>query len=311
MLNEPLYPSQSPLPWETALFQTSFVKRLKHLAHFGAGSFVSPVTHSRFEHTVGVWKLAVHFFPNNHLLRAASILHDIGHLPFSHSVERALSFDHHQLTKSYIHHQEISSILEQNNLSAETVCHYLDQDTPLTGSKNVLGLDHLDSFFRDTYMAGSVEELPRNIINRLTCSADGIAASEEDIDQLMQIIFANNRLIHSPALRAADYLLSESVRLHWQEAHSSFAFLIDAQVIAELLQSKNKQVTEMIHTLLYQPKPLVISTSISGNGFVIPKGKIYAKQPLVNQTPYCNSESGRAFQQKLSQLAQEYELVLT
>lgn len=147
MLNEPLYPSQSPLPWETALFQTSFVKRLKHLAHFGAGSFVSSVTHSRFEHTVGVWKLAVHFFPNNLLLRAASILHDIGHLPFSHSVERALGFDHHQLTKSYIHHQEISSVLEQNNLSAETVCHYLDQDTPLTGSKNVLGLDHLDSFF--------------------------------------------------------------------------------------------------------------------------------------------------------------------
>lgn len=311
MLNEPLYPFQTPLAWELQLFQTSYVKRLKHLAHYGAGSFVSSVTHSRFEHTIGVWKLAVHFFPENHLLRAAAILHDIGHLPFSHSVERILGFDHHHLTKTYIHEQEIVTILAQVNLSPEDVCQFLDEESALTGSRNVLGLDHLDSFLRDTYMAGTCDELPRHLIVRLSCSTVGIHANEEDALKLLDIIVENNRLIHSPNLRTADYLLSECVRMHWQETPSSFAYLIDAQLTTSLLQSTNPHVKQLMNSLLYQPETLHISDKITGKGHLIPKGKIYEKQPLVNQAPFCNSTIGKAYHEKITKIAQEYELILT
>ncbi|WP_231686949.1 HD domain-containing protein [Bacillus sp. JCM 19034] len=110
IVNEPLYPFVEPHPWEMELFQSKPVRRLKQLAHFGAGSLISPVVHTRYEHTIGVWKLVSIFFPDEILLRAAAILHDVGHLPFSHSVEKTLGFNHHRLTEEYINEEEISSI---------------------------------------------------------------------------------------------------------------------------------------------------------------------------------------------------------
>nr|WP_090891453.1 HD domain-containing protein [Evansella caseinilytica] len=101
-ITEPLYPNVSSFAWEEQLFNTRYLRRLKHLAHFCAGSLITPVVHSRFEHTVGVWKLAAYYFPNDKLVRAAAILHDIGHLPFSHAVEKTLGYNHHQLTEKYI-----------------------------------------------------------------------------------------------------------------------------------------------------------------------------------------------------------------
>ncbi|MCS7463957.1 hypothetical protein N0M98_28000 [Paenibacillus doosanensis] len=61
---------------EAALFRSAPVRRLKHLHHFGAGALFCPVTHSRYEHTVGVWALVRHFFPEHRELRAAAIVHD-------------------------------------------------------------------------------------------------------------------------------------------------------------------------------------------------------------------------------------------
>lgn len=58
-LNEPLYPNIKMTDVELELFQSSYLRRLKYLAHFGAASLVSPVVHSRFEHTLGVLKLVI------------------------------------------------------------------------------------------------------------------------------------------------------------------------------------------------------------------------------------------------------------
>lgn len=54
----------------------------------------------------------------DNLARAAAILHDIGHLPFSHSVERTLGFNHHELTEKYVKDWEIESILNKINLTS-------------------------------------------------------------------------------------------------------------------------------------------------------------------------------------------------
>ncbi|WP_232231161.1 HD domain-containing protein [Virgibacillus sp. 6R] len=121
IIAEPLYKEVEFYPWEVKLFQTSYVRRLKYLAHFGGGAYVSPVVHSRYEHTVGVWKLAAVYFPNHPLLRAAAILHDIGHLPFSHAVEKTLGYNHQALTEEYIQSPEIVSILHTANLEPSDI----------------------------------------------------------------------------------------------------------------------------------------------------------------------------------------------
>lgn len=152
---EPLYRLEVAVsPFERELLQSIPLRRLKHLHHFGASSLITPVTHSRLEHTLGVWTLAKHFFPAWPELHAAALLHDIGHLPFSHAAELPLGFDHHAQTLELISAEPIATILERHGLLPEAVIGLLNRDTPLSHKTRGLSLDHLDSFFRDTHAAG-------------------------------------------------------------------------------------------------------------------------------------------------------------
>ncbi|WP_207667437.1 HD domain-containing protein [Clostridium sp. 1xD42-85] len=137
---------------------------------------------------LGVWKLAAVYFPNHHVLRAAAILHDIGHLSFSHAVEKTLGYDHRALTEEYIQSPEVVSILHTANLEPSDIIHYLRLPSPLTGTQNILGLDHLDSFLRDTYMTGNIETMPRELIKRIHCSEQGIETDEPTGLQLLRLI---------------------------------------------------------------------------------------------------------------------------
>ncbi|GIN72844.1 hypothetical protein J14TS2_33190 [Bacillus sp. J14TS2] len=188
LLHEPLYPFVEPHPWEVELFNTVKVRRLKQLAHFGAGSIVSSVVHSRFEHAVGVWKLAAIFFPDDVLLRGAAILHDIGHLPFSHSLEKILGFNHHHLTEQFIQEEEISDILREIGINPFEIIDYLNKPSVLTGKEDILGIDHLDSFFRDTYMAGECKYLPKDMLSKIHCTPKGIETDEVTGLYLLKLI---------------------------------------------------------------------------------------------------------------------------
>lgn len=237
---EPLYPEIARLPHEEKLFQLKAVRRLKLLSHYGAGSLVSPVVHSRFEHTVGVWKLAAHFQPDNNELRVASILHDIGHLPFSHSVEKALGFDHHELTAKRIHSPLITAVLLEANIDLDKVMAYLDHPGPLTGTHTVMGLDHLDSFLRDTYMAGTNRVHPWELVKQMECTESGVACGEETALQLMELVVRAHEWMCAPTLLAADAVLAEAILCDWAEVGDDrdvFAELTDWDVLSVLKTS--------------------------------------------------------------------------
>ena len=284
LIHEPLYPPIRPHQWEAALFQSKPVRRLKHLAHFGAGSLVTSVVHSRFEHTVGVWKLAAHFFPDDDLLRAAAILHDLGHLPFSHAVEEALEFDHHQITEQYIWGEEMTKILGNASIKSTDVVEYLRKPSVLTGRNHVLGIDHLDSFFRDTYMFCNTEVPPHHILPKLTCTEQGIDTDLETGLYLLKLIKQDHELFLSPFLVGVDRLLAEAIKSHWNEQphHADrqvFAGLTDLDVVAMLQSSSSLRAKRIIRILLYEPDKIHISEQ---EGYPIRIRKIYAKAPLCN-----------------------------
>jgi hypothetical protein len=245
MIEEPLYPIMNMHNWERELFQTKSVRRLKHLAHFGAGSYISPVVHSRFEHTVGVWKLAAHFFPEDSLIRAAAILHDIGHVPFSHSVERALGYNHHDITNQLIQEEAISTILQDAGLSSGEVCRYLNQSTPLTGVDGVMGIDHLDSFLRDTYMNGKAHFMPRNVLLQLDCNERGITTDIETAEYLVELAYKDHVHFLSPKMVGVDRLLAEAVYREEKndpKLRHVFPRLNDREVLARLKKSSDSDV---------------------------------------------------------------------
>ncbi|WP_017186803.1 HD domain-containing protein [Alkalibacillus haloalkaliphilus] len=283
LFSEPLYPYIQPNKLEIKLVQSKPLRRLKHLAHFGAGSLVSPVVHSRFEHTVGVWKLTALYFPEDIELRVAALLHDIGHLPFSHAVENTLNFNHHQLTEHYILEDEISSILQQHNISPYKIIQILNEPSVITGKGNILGIDHLDSFFRDTYMAGMIETLPKDLLHKIRCNSKGIVTDIETGHYLLKLILSDHKLFLSPQMIAVDRLLAESIKLHWTVDtvnKDEFVKLTDSDVISMLKASPSVEAKEIINTLLFSPDKIRINNPKNGKGYSIGIRKVYSKVPM-------------------------------
>lgn len=183
---------------ERRLVASEPFQRLRHIHQLALTSMVYPAaTHKRFEHSLGVMHLAGRVFDTvvanmrpevrerlpemrenvdqwRRLVRAAALLHDIGHLPFSHAAEAELLPDgqsHESLTIKLLKESELGAILTDKPFSAS-----LDdviklsvgtKDAPdgmdfsewetilaeiITGS--AFGVDRLDYLMRDSYHAG-------------------------------------------------------------------------------------------------------------------------------------------------------------
>jgi HD superfamily phosphohydrolase len=299
--------------WE--LVQSKPLRRLKHLAHFGAGSLVSPVVHSRYEHTIGVWKLTAFYFPEDIELRVAALLHDIGHLPFSHAVENTLNFNHHQLTEQYILEDEVSSILKQFNINPYKIIKILNEPSVITGEDNILGLDHLDSFFRDTYMAGTIETLPKHLLHKIRCCSKGVQTDIETGHYLLSLILLDHKLFLSPPMVAVDRLLAESIKLHWnvqKVTKNDFARLTDLDVLSMLKASPSVEAKELINTLLFAPNKIRIKNVKTGNGYSIRIRKVYSKVPMFEGRPLTeHSIEAEEILKDLNALSFDSEVLIT
>ncbi len=111
-------------------------QRLRRLRQLAGSEYVYPgANHTRFEHSLGVMYLAgrvvenpnVHRFMNEEevrMVRAAGLLHDVGHGPFSHVFEQLLDKQgktHEDLTVWIVQNSELKDILESNGYSSSDV----------------------------------------------------------------------------------------------------------------------------------------------------------------------------------------------
>jgi hypothetical protein len=96
-----------------ALLDTPTVQRLRGIRQLGTVQLVYPsANHTRFEHSLGVYHLASAALSNLGIegrtadrVRAAALLHDVGHGPYSHNVEAVT----HRHTGKY--HDEVTDLL--------------------------------------------------------------------------------------------------------------------------------------------------------------------------------------------------------
>lgn len=186
---------------EIALVSTEAFRRLRYIHQLALTYLVYPgATHRRFEHSLGVLHLASYaydivtdganipdeynFIPQGNskthrywksVVRAAALLHDIGHLPFSHAAEHRLlpkDWSHEKLTGLLIQHEEISGILNSFSIKPEDVIRvalgpekyskYFSR-TPFTELESIMseiitgdsfGVDRIDYLLRDSYHCG-------------------------------------------------------------------------------------------------------------------------------------------------------------
>ncbi len=129
--------------FEKTLIDSAPVQRLRCINQLAMCYQVYPAaTHKRFEHSVGVMQFATRIFDSlfdgrhsdgvqariasqlhgdqksywKRVVRFAGLLHDVGHLPFSHAAESALlpdGWNHERLTAEIIRNSEIADLLNK------------------------------------------------------------------------------------------------------------------------------------------------------------------------------------------------------
>src|SRR5579884_292033 len=167
-------------PREEKLINTAAFLRLQRIKQLGFVYRVWPgATHTRFEHSLGCYHLAVRALrsllqrgedgglygisiSSIQTLVVAALLHDIGHYPFSHTIEELGPpiIPHEQVGRTIIEQSEIATILERDyHLSPERVADFIDppKTNPLPADDELLShllsgaldVDKLDYLPRD------------------------------------------------------------------------------------------------------------------------------------------------------------------
>ncbi|WP_132059397.1 HD domain-containing protein [Halorussus amylolyticus] len=149
-----------------ALLDTPAVQRLRRIKQLGPAHLVYPsANHTRFEHSIGVYHLACEAL--DHLgiegkraerVKAAAILHDVGHGPYSHTIEEVI----HRHTGKY--HDDVHDLLDERTVGGVLADHDLDPDTIadfIAGETNLgqivageLDVDRMDYLVRDAHHTG-------------------------------------------------------------------------------------------------------------------------------------------------------------
>ena len=156
-------------------------RRLSGIPQLGLVSLVYPAaTHTRFEHSLGVYRLALLFLRHlSHnerfadsiskeqaeLFIVAALLHDIGHWPFCHPIEDIRLEGvprHEEFAVSFLLDGELGSCLEKDwGISPRAVLDLLSGDVSSTPERILssmlsgpIDIDKLDYLMRDSFHAG-------------------------------------------------------------------------------------------------------------------------------------------------------------
>ncbi|MBP2114046.1 HD domain-containing protein [Paenibacillus silagei] len=199
---EPLWKLQIQLTdEEKALLRSKKVRRLHYIRHGGASFINTHHTYSRLQHTLGVFALTAHFEPDNRTLRAAALLHDIGHAPFSHTLEALPGVDHHEWTREAVFSQEIVDILARANIRTTDVMDYIDgsKRSLLRNKDGILHADHLDSWVRSAFVGGYLTISTGELLEAMSYRNENLQFTLEAGKQVTELIWVEARMHASPA----------------------------------------------------------------------------------------------------------------
>jgi len=168
------------------LLSTPEVQRLHSIKQLGFAHLVFPgAHHTRFEHSLGACAIATRVadilgLPNEEkdLLACAALLHDVGHGPFSHTLESILlerfGVDHVDLTeklilgtytifddteKSFIHAATMHQILRHYDANTKEIVRIIKGEPSKKSYlsqllNSTIDVDQLDYLMRDAYYTG-------------------------------------------------------------------------------------------------------------------------------------------------------------
>lgn len=227
-LRDPIHNYVLLEPWALALIDGPEFQRLRHVRQLGTVHLVYPgANHTRFEHGVGAYHLACRATEALGLggddarhVRAAVLLHDVGHGPFSHlseeAVRRATGKGHVEIGCDLIQ-GPLERILAAHGLSAPRVAELVRGGGEL--GKLVSGeldVDRMDYLARDSHYTGvtvgvDLERLVSKIAWRrgqIVLDEEGLAAAES---LLVTRFLMYTAVYFHHACRAAEMMLRRAI----------------------------------------------------------------------------------------------------
>lgn len=271
---------------ERALLATWWVRRLGFVTHAGAAALAATQSYSRLEHSLGLLALTAHFDPDDRAARAAALLHDIGHLPLSHTFERVAGLDHHELGAVRV--GELDDLLDEHGLSPEEILAIDDGRRPsvLSGRPGVLKLDHLESFVRSGRAHGRTREPPSETLRNLSVIDGGVSADPGTAAYLVELAVGEARWLCSPVNAVASGVVRHLAGLLLADRSprriDAVAAMTDDEFWAELLgDDRTRDATRALRRRPLWPVTTA-DDSAAGPGLVYEVPHLYLDMPLVD-----------------------------
>jgi HD superfamily phosphohydrolase len=294
------------------LIEAPEIQRLYDIKQLGFAHLVFPgAHHTRLEHSLGTYHIALKASEKiglekyeKEIVSCAAFLHDIGHGPFSHTLEHilrdTLNADHVDLTeklilgeheifnqkeKEYIVSASVNDILNKHNMDQKEIVNIIRGNTNkkqylsqlLTSSVDV---DQIDYLIRDSYYTGvaygmiDIERFLQTLItnnNRLAVSKKGVGVMEN-------ILMARNLMYSSvyfhKTVRIAELMLAKAIEKIEDTKPFDFFKMTDAELINELKEKGSFQydiVTRLKYRKLFKQAYTTSKSTLSNSNLDIIK----------------------------------------
>ncbi|USZ70631.1 HD domain-containing protein [Natronosalvus halobius] len=237
------------------LLDTAAMQRLRYVKQLSTVRLVYPsASHTRFEHSLGVYHLARQAL--THLgvegaraeaVRAAALLHDVGHGPYGHQTERIIErrLDrHHDDVHHLFQDSELAAVLESHGLAPDVVANLIAGEGKLGQLvSGDLDVDRMDYLVRDAHHTGvpygTVD--PGRLVRVLQFVDDALVLEEGNVATAESLLVARalmnatvyrhhvSRIAGSMLERASEILLEET-----DLTAERFARMTDADLLSAL-----------------------------------------------------------------------------
>ena len=222
ILRDPLWNNIRVDELTLRLIDTDVFQRLRYVRLLGLAYLVYPgATHTRFEHAVGAYHLARVTLATmaerdglgganaeeQAVIRAAALLHDVGHYPFSHALEEIGQLHHEDVARPLITTGAIADLLAES-IAADAPRRVFElvsgaSRSPLQGLiSGSLDLDKIEYLKRDAFMCGvpygeiDVDRLTNSllVLDDPESGRPAIGVLEKGLSALESLLFAKYQM---------------------------------------------------------------------------------------------------------------------
>ncbi len=246
------------------LINTKEFQRLRRIRQLGT-SYVTfhGAEHSRFSHSLGVYEIVrriISQFERNAyadwpkserlLCLCAALLHDIGHGPFSHSIEKAVGCFHEDWSCAIVlGHTEVNEVLRSIDPSfpekvASVIRKTYDQEIVVSLISSQLDADRMDYLLRDAYFTGvnygtfdmdRILRVLRPYKGRLVVKESGMHAVEDYLMSRYQMYW---QVYYHPVTRSSEAILRKIFQRAKRLLDEGYAFSFMLEPLERLLSNR-------------------------------------------------------------------------